>query len=186
MTTKFRVTPLRPLEYSSLFTTGTLYQSKGKKSRLFFRHFHNQLQRFTDISIIFPTVRPQAPGAVLDAAFGIGKATPAALPQRIQRTVAEQTAEFLRISPWVAGKILAVLILNKITSHCTHLYFIILLISPHCKKKDGAVRRPRQRDKPLGRLYIKTSKKSVEYSTFPNPRFRVIIGSTETPPGAWP
>jgi hypothetical protein len=53
-------------------------------------------------------------GAILDAVFRIGEGTAAPVAQGIQRAEAEQAAELLRISPGVAGKILAFFMLKKI------------------------------------------------------------------------
>ena len=57
-----------------------------------------------DAVIVFGNVGHQAVGAVLDPLFGIAEIPPAALPERIKRTVAEQTVEPFRIRPRMAGK----------------------------------------------------------------------------------
>ena len=119
-----------------------------KKSRLFFSHFHNELQLFTNFGVILPAVGPQAVGAILDPIRRICEAAATVLPQRIQWAVTKQTAEFLRVRSRVAGKVLTIPVLNKIAGHNTHLSIIILSPAPHCKKKSSAVRRLRPLDKP--------------------------------------
>ena len=54
-----------------------------------------------------------AGGAVLDALIRIGEITAAFCAKRIQRAIAEQAIEMLRICAFVAGKILAFFIFDK-------------------------------------------------------------------------
>ena len=56
----------------------------------------------------------QAIGAILNTTLRIGKAAAAAISQGIQGAIAKQAAEFLRVSTGMAGKILALLMLEKI------------------------------------------------------------------------
>ncbi len=56
----------------------------------------------------------QAAGAILDALGCIGKITAAAAAQRIQRTVAKQAAEALRITFRMARKVFTLSVLKKI------------------------------------------------------------------------
>jgi len=56
----------------------------------------------------------QAAGAILDPLLRISKAAAAPVTQRIQRTIAEQTAEAITIRPLMAGKIFTFPILEKI------------------------------------------------------------------------
>ena len=51
--------------------------------------------------------------AILDATFRIAEITATLIPQCIQRTVAKQAVEILRICPFVAGKIFAAAIAEK-------------------------------------------------------------------------
>ena len=51
--------------------------------------------------------------AVLDAIWGVGTAAAAFFPQRIKRTIAEQTAELVKRHVGMAGEILARAILKK-------------------------------------------------------------------------
>ena len=104
-----------------------LYQPQGEKSR-FFRQFHYLRHLLHHSIVVFPFVGPQAAGAVLDAGFGVGKLAAAPIPKGIQRAVAEQAAEAIRIRALMAGKVLALLMLKKIVI-C---HFVYLL---HCKKQ---------------------------------------------------
>ena len=54
-------------------------------------------------------MREAAGRAVLDAASRVGKRAAAAFAQRVQRAVAEQTVEILRICTFMTGKKFAVL-----------------------------------------------------------------------------
>ena len=56
----------------------------------------------------------QAIGTILDPLLRIGKAAAAPVAQRVQRAIAKQAAEALRICVPVAGVILAFFILKKI------------------------------------------------------------------------
>ena len=59
-------------------------------------------------------MRDQAETAVFDPLFRIAEIAPAALAQRIQRTVAEQTIKPIGIRPRMAGKKLTFLIAVKL------------------------------------------------------------------------
>jgi hypothetical protein len=93
--------------------TAVLYQRNIKKSS-FFRQLHDLTDLLADRTVIFPAVGLQTFGALLDAVFGVGEGTAAPVAQGIQGAEAEQAAELLRISPGVAGKILAFFMLKKI------------------------------------------------------------------------
>ena len=89
---------------------------------VFSRQFHYFRQFFQDLFVVFPPVWLQAVGAILDPLLGICKITSAIFSQRIQRTVAKQTAKTFRVCAGVAGKILACFILEiVIIGHCMHL-----------------------------------------------------------------
>ena len=64
--------------------------------------------------VILLKVRPYAPGAVLDALLGEGKAAPAFVSQKIQRTVAEKAVEIVRIRALVAGEKLALRVIYEL------------------------------------------------------------------------
>ena len=102
--------------YWPLLTTGILYQQVPEKSRVFlpFCKLQNLLHPLTDCSVVFPPVRPQTPGAILDSLVRIPEAAPALLPQSVQWAVAEQAAETLRVRPLVTRKILTFPVLKKI------------------------------------------------------------------------
>lgn len=51
--------------------------------------------------------------AILDAGRGIGEVAPAALAQRVERAVAEEAVEILRVLRGVAGKVAAAEVLEK-------------------------------------------------------------------------
>ena len=68
-------------------------------------------------------MRSETPGAILYTFFGVTKITAAAVAQSVQRAKAEQATEFFRICIFVAGKIFAVSVLEKImTSHRSLLF----------------------------------------------------------------
>ena len=78
-----------------------------------------------DALVIFPFVGTEAIGAVLIAVFGIGEFTATLVAQGVQRTVAEETAEGLRICTGMARKILALLVLEKIIiCHISFSFFL--------------------------------------------------------------
>lgn len=56
----------------------------------------------------------QAPGTVFNSVFQIDKAAAALICQAVQRAVAKQAAEGIRICTFVAGKILTFPILKKV------------------------------------------------------------------------
>ena len=96
-----------------LHKLGLLYQRKREKSRFFYQgkdicHF------FADGSVIFPAVGPEAAGAVLDAVFRVAEIAAAGFTQAVQRAVAEQAAEMLRVRPLVAGEIFTCRVLEKV------------------------------------------------------------------------
>ena len=93
--------------------TSALYQPHWKKSSLF-RQFDNRGHFFTDQIVILPAMGDPAMGAILDALFCVAEIAAAFVPQGIQRTIAEQTAEGLRVRTGMAGKILALLVLEKV------------------------------------------------------------------------
>ena len=66
-----------------------------------------------DISVIFPSVGNQAARAVLDPVFCITEIPAAFLSQRVQRTVAEQAVEVLRIRALMTGKIFTFFMAEK-------------------------------------------------------------------------
>ena len=97
--------------------TRTLYQREWKKSRLFpgfFCQFQNRIHGFADIIIVFPPMGTQAGGAILITILRVPEITAAAISQAVKRTVAENTAEGLRIGTGMTRKILTLLMLKKI------------------------------------------------------------------------
>ena len=66
---------------------------------LSFSKFHNLPDPATNILIVFPLMRPQATGAVLDPSIRIAEISTAAVSQGIQGTKAEQATEDLRVCP---------------------------------------------------------------------------------------
>lgn len=81
---------------------------------LSFSKFHNLPDPGTNILIVFPLMRPQATGAVLDAVLCVPEIPAALISQGIQRTEAEQTAKVLWVCSFVAGEIFAFPMLKKI------------------------------------------------------------------------
>ena len=63
-----------------------------------------------DVLIIFRQMRKQAVRAVLDTVVQNPEITAAFRAQRVQRTVAEQTVEILRVRACMTGKVFAVLV----------------------------------------------------------------------------
>ena len=99
--------------------------------------------------VVFTPVGAQAAGTVLDTIFGIAEASPAVFPQAIKWTITEETAECLRISARMAGKITALFVLKKLMmkillhdSSSRLLYetppsaFSVLAISISCLRED--------------------------------------------------
>ncbi len=66
-----------------------------------------------NLGIVLRDVGKEAMGAVLDAVPGIGEVAPALAAQGIERTVAEQAVEALRVRVGVTGKVLAFLVAVK-------------------------------------------------------------------------
>ena len=164
----FESAPFSHLGTSPAFATGTLYQPQQEKSRLFFRHIHHKLQFFANIPVILTAMWAQATGTILDPILGISKASAAAIPKGIQRAVAKQTTELFRVRSGMARKIFAVLILNKITGHGTHLPVIIAQL-PSFRKKKAA--RPSDRanmDKPHRHLTSNCRKSPSKSRPFQN------------------
>ena len=85
---------------------------------LSFRLFPAQLgdlrEAGADDVVILRDMRETAGRAVLDAASRVGKRAAAAFAQRVQRAVAEQTVEALRVSPRMAGEEFTFTILKKL------------------------------------------------------------------------
>ena len=84
-----------------------------KKSR-FFRKFQNFGHFFHDLSVILPTVGPQAIGTILDAAGQIGKTAAAFVAQGVEGAITEQAVEALPIRAGMAGEIFTFPVLKKI------------------------------------------------------------------------
>lgn len=80
---------------------------------LFFHHLRKLSVFSGDISVIFPSVGNQAARAVLDSVFCITEIPAAFLSQRVQRTVAEQAVEVLRIRALMTGKIFTFFMAEK-------------------------------------------------------------------------
>ena len=95
-----------------------LYQVYEKKSRIFPRILFHQLQHLAqllaDEGIVFPSVGPQAVGAVFDTLLRVAEIATALVSQGIQGAVAEQAAEAFRVGPGVAGKVFTFPVLKKI------------------------------------------------------------------------
>ena len=85
----------------------------GEKSRLF-RQFYHLTHLIQDGFVAFALMGAQAMAAILDAIVQILEIAAAAVPQAVQGAIAEQAAEFLRVCPFMAREILALLILKKI------------------------------------------------------------------------
>jgi len=65
-------------------------------------------------SVVFPPVRNEASGAILNSLLCIDKISAAVFTQRIQRTVAEQAAKALLLPAGVAWKVFTFPVLKKI------------------------------------------------------------------------
>ena len=85
---------------------------------LFFHHLRKLSVFSGDISVIFPSVGNQAARAVLDPVFCITEIPAAFLSQRVQRTVAEQAVEVLRIRALMTGKIFTFFMAEKKSTLC--------------------------------------------------------------------
>jgi hypothetical protein len=94
-------------------TACLLYQQAGEKSRLF-RQFQDFCHFIHDLCVVFPAVRLQALGAILDAVIRIKKVASAAVAQGIEGAVAEQTVEVFRVRAGMTGEVFTLLILEKI------------------------------------------------------------------------
>ena len=104
MTTSIR---LRLLEYYS--------SERDKNQGLFLPgKFQNGVHFPGDCLMVFPAVGLQAAGAVFDSLFGITEIAAAVFAQAVQWAVAEQAAEPLRVSAFVAGEIFAGFVLKEI------------------------------------------------------------------------
>ena len=64
--------------------------------------------------VVFPFMGAQTGGAILNAALRIRKIAAALIAQCIQRTVAEQATEILKVICFVAGEIITFGVLEKI------------------------------------------------------------------------
>ena len=100
--------------------TRLLYQHRKEKSRhsvlvvLLFCRFYHHIHSRQNPFIVFPLMRKDASGTVLDSAFRITKPAATTLPQRIQRAIAKQTIEFFGIYTLMTGKILTFPVLKKL------------------------------------------------------------------------
>ena len=83
-------------------------------------HLHDHGELAEDQTVIFSFVGDQTVGAVLDPLGGIFEISAAFISQRVQRAVAEQSAEGLGIGALVAGKILAFTVLVEIVMRHDH------------------------------------------------------------------
>ena len=70
-----------------------------------FGQFQHVAHFFHDLQIVLPAVGLQTMAAILDPLGGVGEIAAALIAQGIQRAIAEQTAEALRIRAGMAGKI---------------------------------------------------------------------------------
>lgn len=64
--------------------------------------------------VVFPTMRAQAVGAILEPLRSIGEITAAVFSQGVQRAIAEQTAEGFRVCVFVAGEVFTCFVLKKV------------------------------------------------------------------------
>jgi len=76
-----------------------------------FRQFHYHVHLLHDAIVVLPTVGHQTVTAILDTIIQISKVTAAFVPQRIERTIAEQAAKFFLLKTIVTGKKLTLPIL---------------------------------------------------------------------------
>ena len=105
---------------------------------MFFRQLNNVPGLSANGIIILPAVGTQAVGTVLDSVLCISEIAAAMIPQRIQRTIAEKTAESLRICIGMAGKIFTVPVLEEIIGHCTELLVYGIMVTQHSMGNPGA------------------------------------------------
>ena len=96
------------------FKTKTGPLENGPVISFSFGQFDDSRHLFTYFLVVFPDMRPQTVGAVLDAGFCIEKTAATLISKTIQRAIAEQAAEGFRIRTGMAGKILAFPVLKKI------------------------------------------------------------------------
>ena len=119
---------------------GVLYQHYQKKSRIF-RFLFRKLNDFTElcrnIPIIFPLVRPQTIGAVLDSLGIIAEVAAAFFSQGIQGAVAEQATEGFRVCAGMTGIVLTFLILEKIVMTHGNLFSSPFGYGIISRKRDG-------------------------------------------------
>lgn len=80
---------------------------------LFLRQLHDLPVFSYDIRVIFPLVRQHTSGTVFDPVLRITEIAAAALSERIQRTITEQTVKILRIFCFMTRKIFAFLMTEK-------------------------------------------------------------------------
>ena len=97
---------------TTLQLTSVLYQQVTEKSRLF-RQLHHSAHVFHNAVVILFPVRAQAAGAILNTLLRIAEIASALISQCIQRAIAKQAAEILRILALVAREILAFCILKE-------------------------------------------------------------------------
>ena len=83
----------------------------------FFRSHFCDFQDFAilahDVGVVFSLVRNLTVAAVLDTLFGVLEITAAFVLQCVQRTVAEQTVEVVRILRFVTGEKFAVFVIDE-------------------------------------------------------------------------
>ena len=100
--------------------TRLLYQYEPEKSSffmvggLFFCQLQYRTHIIADTCIVFPAVRTQAVGAILDTIICISEIAAAPVTKAVQGAVTEKAAERFRICTHVTGKIFTFLILKKI------------------------------------------------------------------------
>ena len=75
---------------------------------------HNHGQLAENQPVIFPSVRDQTVGAVLDSLCSVFEVSTAFVSQRVQRAVAEQSAEGLGIGALMTGEVFAFPVLIEI------------------------------------------------------------------------
>ena len=89
-------------------------ESEPGSTSLAFLHFFDDFHKAGDHTVvIFPPVREQTAGAVLYPVLRIAEIAAAAASERVERTVAEQAVEILRVLCLMAWEILAVPVLKK-------------------------------------------------------------------------
>ena len=80
---------------------------------LFLRHLYYILVPFKNLRIVVSHMRKDAIRAVFKAALRIDEVAAAAIPQHIERTIAEQTVEIFRLVRLVTGEKFALFMLVK-------------------------------------------------------------------------